>query len=473
MKAPSNLPSLSGLRVLVVGDIMLDRYWSGPARRVSQEAPVPVIDVERTDDRPGGAANVALNVVSLGAECTLVGAVGDDEAGHSLRALLEAAGVRCDLVVVPGWPTITKLRILSQKQQLLRADFEMPLPGEHAGAVVEHFARQAPEAQAVVLQDYDKGAVPDPRQLLAAAVSPVVVDPKGKAFGAYRGASLLKPNASELALAAGPWADATALRARAEAVCRDAGVAAVAVTLGGDGMTVVQESGEHAHLPALPVDVYDVTGAGDTAAAVFGVTAALGMTAIDGARFANAAAGLVVAKSGTATVSGPELARALPSDASGDRGVMTREQLEEAVLGARQDGERIVFTNGCFDILHAGHVAYLDEARRLGDRLIVAVNDDDSVRRLKGEGRPVNPLEQRLRVLAGLESVDWVVSFPDDTPEPLLRALAPDVLAKGGDYRLEEVVGAEIVRAAGGEVRVLALTEDCSTTAILERLQED
>jgi D-beta-D-heptose 7-phosphate kinase/D-beta-D-heptose 1-phosphate adenosyltransferase len=245
----------------------------------------------------------------------------------------------------------------------------------------------------------------------------------------------------------------------------------VVVTRGAAGMTAVTADGEHQHIPALPADVYDVTGAGDTAAAALAVTTSLGWDAIRGAQVANVASGLVVAKAGTAAVTGPELALALARRHRVDRGALRRAQLVDAVAEARAAGERIVFTNGCFDILHAGHVAYLEEARALGDRLVVAVNDDASVARLKGAGRPVNALERRLRVLAGLASVDWVVGFSEDTPEALLELLKPDVLVKGGDYRPSEVVGADRVIANGGEVRVLGLVEDCSTTAIVDQIR--
>jgi D-beta-D-heptose 7-phosphate kinase/D-beta-D-heptose 1-phosphate adenosyltransferase len=245
------------------------------------------------------------------------------------------------------------------------------------------------------------------------------------------------------------------------------------ITRGARGMSVIERSGGVTHLPALPAEVYDVTGAGDTAAAALAVTRSLGWEPPACARVANVASGLAVGKSGTAAVTGPELARALAGGRGSDRGILSQQALLDAVTAARTGGARIVFTNGCFDILHAGHVAYLEEARARGDRLIVAVNDDDSVRRLKGLGRPVNPLERRQRVLAGLASVDWVTSFADDTPEALLAALRPDVLVKGGDYAADGVVGADLVRSYGGSVAVLSLVDDCSTTAIVDRIQSE
>jgi D-beta-D-heptose 7-phosphate kinase/D-beta-D-heptose 1-phosphate adenosyltransferase len=470
------LPSLQDVHIVVVGDLMLDRYWFGEATRVSQEAPVPVVDVDHIEDRPGGAANVALNVVSMGARCTLIGAVGDDEAGRVLEETLNAAGVVCNFLTVPDWPTVLKLRVLSQKQQLLRTDFESSLLPAQVVGLPDKLAAALDGASAVILQDYDKGTLAEPEALLKLANEagvPVVVDPKFKPFARYAGASILKPNRLEFERAVGPWTDDDELLNKAEAVASTHRIEALVITRGGEGNTVVSADGGHMHVPALPVDVFDETGAGDTSAAALGITRALGWPAVDCARIANVASGLVVGKTGTSVVTGPELAAALAADERADGGVMSQSQLGDSVSLARAAGERVVFTNGCFDILHAGHVAYLEEARALGDRLIVAVNDDASVTRLKGVGRPVNPLEQRLRVLAGLAAVDWVVGFSEDTPEQLLERLAPDVLVKGGDYGVDEVVGAEIVRAAGGEVRVLSLVDDCSTTAIVDRIQKN
>lgn len=488
--APATLPSLLGVRVLVVGDLMADRYWYGSANRVSQEAPVPVVDVSRTELQPGGAANTALNVVALGARCTLVGAVGDDEAGRELVQRLTAAGVDCDLVVVPNWSTIVKLRIVSQQQQLLRADFESPFPEQGAAQsgeptlaeqLLERVQQQltAPAAvpvKAMVLQDYDKGVVADPPQFIAAAQAanvPVVVDPKFKPLGVYAGATLLKPNVHEFRRAVGDWRDNDEMVSKAEALVQAHSLGALIITRGDQGMRVISQTGEHANIPARPVDVFDVTGAGDTAAAALAITQGLGWSAAACAEVANAASGIAVTRSGTAAVTGPELSAALSGAHGGDAGILSRNQLIEAVARAKKAGQRVVFTNGCFDILHAGHVSYLGEAAALGDKLVVAVNDDASVTRLKGVGRPLNPLDRRLKVLAGLGAVDWVVGFAEDTPEQLLELLHPDVLVKGGDYGPDTVVGAAIVHAYGGEVAVLSLVDDCSTTAIVERIQGD
>ena len=470
------LPSVAHRRVLVVGDVMLDRYIQGRADRVSQEAPVPVLQVEGSDERLGGAANVAANVASLGAGCILVGAVGDDPSGRAVEQLLAAAGIEADLVRVPGWRTTLKERVVSKHKQLLRMDFEDGLPAVIAAEVERRAIAHLAGADAVIIEDYDKGAVAAPTALIGAAGElsrPVVADPKFKPFATYRGVDLLKPNRREFERALGRWPAAAEVAQAGARLAVDSGLGAIALTRGEEGLTLIELEGEALHLRSVAVDVYDSTGAGDTVAATLGICSALDWPRADAVFAANVAGGLVCAKFGTATVTRTELNRAIDDTAKRDllpeRERVPRRQLANAVARARRHGERIVFTNGCFDILHAGHVGYLKEARELGDRLIVAVNDDESARRLKGDGRPVNPLERRVQVLEGLAAVDWVVPFSEDTPEALLAELRPDVLVKGGDYALPDVVGADLVRGYGGDVRVLSMLENCSTTALLEQ----
>ena len=476
------LPPTVSARILVVGDFMVDRYWFGDTVRVSQEAPVPVVDVADVEDRPGGAANVALNIATLGAQCVFVAAVGRDAAARGVRERLEAAGVECDFVEVPAWQTTLKIRVVSQRQQLLRADVEAPLPESVSEAVQARVAARLPDVDAVILEDYDKGVLAAPEALVecakAAGVT-VLVDPKHKPFTRYAGADVIKPNRREFQRAVGTWRDEAELAAKGEAVLERTGAGALVVTQGSEGLTVVRREGGASHVSGHDVQIYDRTGAGDTVAAALGVGIGLGWDLMEAARMANAAAGLVCAKSGTASVSGAEVNRALakrkanPSLASSvdyEGRVLTSEELLAAVAAARGRGERIVFTNGCFDIVHPGHVGYLEEARRLGDRLIVAVNDDASAERVKGVGRPVNPLRSRMGVLAHLGSVDWVVPFSEDTPERLLAAVRPDVLVKGGDYAEREIVGAGLVREYGGEVRALSRFEGCSTSSIIRRI---
>jgi len=470
------MPRFEQARVLILGDVMLDRYWSGSAARISPEAPVPVVRVEDITDRPGGAGNVALNVAALGADTSLSGFTGDDEMADSLQDMLAGAGVDCEFVRIAAQPTITKLRVISRQQQLLRLDFETPGASLPVAALAQDLDARLQSCDVLVLSDYAKGALADPGPLIAAARAraiPVLVDPKGNDFARYRGASLLTPNLQEFEAVVGASATETELVASGERLMAELELGALLLTRGEHGMTLLRPGEEELHLPARAREVFDVTGAGDTVIGVLAAALAGGASLPDAVTLANIAAGIVVGKLGTAAVSVPELRRAVQQEQGAERGVMSLEQLLVAVADARSHGERVVFTNGCFDIIHAGHVSYLEQARACGDRLIVAVNSDASVRRLKGSGRPINPVERRMAVLAGMEAVDWVVGFTDDTPLALLRALQPDLLVKGGDYQAkEDVVGWEVVEAYGGQVQVLGMLESVSTTAIVNRIQE-
>ena len=471
------MPRFNHTRVLVLGDIMLDRYWEGPTARISPEAPVPVVRVDHITDRPGGAGNVALNIAALGTAARLAGYSGDDEMADSLQDMLTGAGVDCVLTRLSGRATTTKLRVVSRNQQLIRLDFEQPASAPARPALADNLSALLEDCDVLVLSDYAKGALSDPGALVALARSrqiPVLVDPKGGDFGRYRGATLLTPNLQELEAVVGPCPTEAELVSRGEQLMAELELEALLVTRGEHGMTLLRPGQEELHMPARAREVFDVTGAGDTVIAVLAAAVAAGAGLAQGAALANIAAGIVVGKLGTAAVSAPELRRAVQQDQGSGRGVLSLEQLQVAVADARSQGERVVFTNGCFDIIHAGHVAYLEQARKLGERLVVAVNSDDSVRRLKGKGRPINPADRRMAVLAGLESVDWVVSFAADTPCELLRILQPQVLVKGGDYAGKQgVVGWEIVEAYGGEVQVLDFVDDVSTTAIVSRIRQD
>ena len=480
-----SLPNLAQSHVVVVGDVMVDRYWYGAAERVSQEAPVPVVDVDRVEDRPGGAANVALNVAALGARCTLLGVVGDDAAAENLRATLGAAGVACEFVVAQNFATITKVRVISQQQQVLRADFETQVPAEAASdlhyrlASVLGSARTADGigtgVQALVIEDYEKGTIVDAQLLINAARetdAPVIVDPKHKPLSAFAGAAVVKPNEIELQQWLDPMPADADLPAALERLRAKNDIGALVVTRGANGLIVADGAAVPLQVPARQVDVFDVTGAGDTVAATLACAIAGGLAVRPATRLANLAASIAVTRTGTVAVSAPELRALAEREARSDRGLLQLDQLLEFAARARAAGQKIVFTNGCFDILHAGHVSYLQEARGLGDRLVVAINADESVTRLKGVGRPVNALERRAQVLAALSAVDWVVSFDEDTPENLLHALQPQVLVKGGDYTTDGVVGADIVRGYGGEVKVLSLVDNLSTTSIVNRLRD-
>jgi D-beta-D-heptose 7-phosphate kinase/D-beta-D-heptose 1-phosphate adenosyltransferase len=469
------MPPFDQARVLVLGDIMLDRYWEGGTFRISPEAPVPVVKVEQIKDRPGGAGNVALNIAALGAAARLGGYTGDDEMADSLQDMLRGAGVDCAFTRVPHMPTITKLRVISRHQQLIRLDFEEAALASAGLPLDENPAASLVGCGALVLSDYAKGALDDPQPLIAAARAagvPVLVDPKGAEFARYRGATLLTPNLHEFEAVVGSCSSESELVARGEQLMAELELQALLVTRGEHGMTLLRPGEEELHLPARAREVFDVTGAGDTVIAVLAAAVAAGATLPQAVGLANMAASIVVGKLGTAAVSAPELRRAVQQEQGSERGAVTLEQLQVAVADARSQGEKVVFTNGCFDIIHAGHVTYLEQAHKLGDRLIVAVNSDESVRRLKGKGRPINPQDRRMAVLAGLEAVDWVVCFTEDTPEPLLETLRPDILVKGGDYAgKEDVVGWEIVEGYGGEVKVLGVVDNVSTSAIVSQIQ--
>lgn len=469
-----DIPRFDKARILVVGDVMLDRYWHGSTSRISPEAPVAVVRVGNTQDSPGGAGNVALNLAALGSAASLVGLVGDDHNGRELEASLNAAGVLCDFLAVHDKPTITKLRVISRHQQLIRLDFEDPFSAADAARLPERVQALLPAADILVLSDYNKGALADVPSLIAMARKagvPVLVDPKGGDFSIYRGATVLKPNLHEFEAIVGACGSEEQLVEKGRQLLRELELEALLITRGEHGMSLIRDKDPEQHFPARARDVFDVTGAGDTVISVLAASLGAGLPLPESVALANIAAGLVVAKLGTAAISGPELRREVQRDGGSDRGIMTPAQLQLAVADARAHGEKIVFTNGCFDIIHAGHVGYLKEAKKQGDRLIVAINDDASVTRLKGKGRPINSIDRRMAVVSGLESVDWVVSFPEDTPENLLRVVKPDLLIKGGDYGIEGVVGSEFVRSYGGEVRVLAFLDNCSTSAIVNRIQ--
>ncbi|MED5530512.1 MAG: bifunctional D-glycero-beta-D-manno-heptose-7-phosphate kinase/D-glycero-beta-D-manno-heptose 1-phosphate adenylyltransferase HldE [Pseudomonadota bacterium] len=469
------MPQFQHARLLVIGDVMLDRYWHGEASRVSPEAPVPVVKVGNREDRPGGAGNVALNMAALGSAVRLVGIVGNDETGLELLSRLNAAGVYCDFLQSADKPTITKLRVIGQHQQLIRLDFEQQFEAADIIGLQGKVKSLIGDSQVMVLSDYGKGALQETANLTELGRSkdiPIIVDPKGTDFAKYRGATLITPNLSEFEAVVGYSNNEEEFVNKGLRLVKDLNLEAILITRGEHGMTLIRPDSPELHLPARAQEVFDVTGAGDTVISVLAAAMAAGNGLADSTALANLAAGLVVGKLGTAAISGPELRRAVLVELDSGRGVMTAEQLRIAVQDAKAHDEKIVFTNGCFDIVHAGHVGYLAKAKQLGDRLIVAINDDESAHRLKGPGRPINPVERRMAVLAGLEAVDWVVSFSEDTPEPLLEFLQPEVLVKGGDYTMDEVVGGDYVNSYGGEVKVLEFLDDCSTSAIMEKMKE-
>jgi D-beta-D-heptose 7-phosphate kinase/D-beta-D-heptose 1-phosphate adenosyltransferase len=468
--------------VLCVGDLMLDEFVYGEVSRISPEAPAPVIAVQRTDTDVGGAGNAARNVASLGARCIFVGLIGEDEAGRTLRAELAREGrIESVLVCDPGRPTTRKVRFVSEhfSTHMLRADWEMAAPAaaEIEQKLIEAILPLLPRVDIVLLSDYAKGTLTARviRNVIDGARKfgkPVIVDPKSANLAIYRGATLIKPNRKEFAEATRTSIDSDDIADAARDAMQLADCEAILVTQSERGMTLVPRAGEAIHVPAHPVKVRDGSGAGDTVAAALAVVMAAGADWETSLRMANAAAAVTVGKNGTAIVTLAELRRKILPHAY--------LAAEEKVIGAggdidahltewRKQGLRIGFTNGCFDILHPGHVKVLTVARAACDRLVVGLNSDASVKRLKGEGRPVQDEHARAEVLAALEAVDLVAIFDEDTPIGLITQVKPNVLVKGGDYTREQVVGYDVVEAAGGAVMLVDILQGFSTTSLVDR----
>jgi len=470
-------------RLLVVGDVMLDKYIWGEVGRISPEAPVPVVRATRRSEQPGGAANVAMNLAHLGALTTVVGFTGGDEDERLLTDCLRSNGIQPHFVACAGFPTITKQRILGGRQQMLRLDSERL--DERAAAEYERLMETAlgllPGSDALVLSDYAKGALSAEvcQRLIVAARAqgvPVLVDPKNADFFRYRGATTICPNRSELAAATrtvghdSAGHDLNALLDAAEAMVGELGIEFLTVTLGEKGIALLLPEGRLL-ASAVARQVFDVSGAGDTVIAVLALGLVSGLKPATAVELANVAAGIVVGKVGTAPVERHELVAALSPQIAlhaADK-VLSRAELAGRVALWKASGDRVVFTNGCFDLLHIGHIELIEQARRCGDRLIVAINSDESVRALKGPNRPIVGERERARVLAALAAVDAVVVFSEPTPLEVVLALRPDVIVKGGDYHEETIVGAAEVRSWGGEVRIVPVVQGVSTTRLIER----
>ncbi|MGH8191647.1 MAG: D-glycero-beta-D-manno-heptose 1-phosphate adenylyltransferase [Rhodanobacteraceae bacterium] len=466
------------LNVWVVGDIMLDEYATGEVERISPEAPVPVLRVRGVEYRLGGAANVARQVAALGAHVSLAGLVGPDDAGARILKLCDESGIDARAVrKLDDRQTSRKLRALARHQQLVRLDWEhaAPCPSAAARWMIESLER-GPAPNVVILSDYAKGALtPEFLATIAANVAQrgirIVVDPKRPDFTAYRGASVITPNLRELEIAAGRTFDpdhADTIATSAQSLARDAGVEALVVKRGDRGMLVVSPDEPWLAIPARARAIFDTTGAGDTVVAVLATALACGATLGDAAYVANAAAGIVVGKVGTVSAEPGEIIEALSGESS--RKLFERVPLVACVERWRAAGNRIVFTNGCFDLLHVGHLSLLHQAARCGDKLVLAINSDASVQRLKGPGRPVVPQHERAAMLAALTCVDAVTIFDEDTPLDVLQAVRPDVLVKGQDYKVEQVIGRDVVESNGGRVVLVPLLPEKSTTALIERI---
>jgi D-beta-D-heptose 7-phosphate kinase/D-beta-D-heptose 1-phosphate adenosyltransferase len=468
----------SNKRLLVVGDVMLDKYIWGEVGRISPEAPVPVVRATHESHQPGGAANVAMNLARLGAQTRLIGFTGGDENEHLLVESLLTNGIDSQFIVSRGFPTITKLRILGGRQQMLRLDSERlgTRPAEDHNRLVESVRTHIASCHAVVLSDYAKGVLsPEVCQAIIQSARqlgiPVLVDPKSNDFTRYKGATTICPNINELSAATHVDAhDLNPLLDAAEAMVPALDVRYLIATLSEKGIALVQP-GNRFIAPAVARQVFDVSGAGDTVISVLALCLASQLNPATAVELANLAAGIVVGKVGTVPVEKHELLAALAPDIAlhAEDKVLTREELATRVALWKANGEHVVFTNGCFDLLHIGHITLLEQSRRFGDRLIVAINSDASVSALKGPSRPIVGERERARVLAALASVDAVTVFDEPTPLALITATHPDVIVKGGDYSPETVVGATEVMSWGGQVKIVPIVEGYSTTRLIEK----
>jgi len=469
------IPDFHQIKVVVVGDVMLDRYWYGVANRISPEAPVPVVLINDTEERPGGAGNVALNLRSLDCETRLFGMVGKDSQADLLEQQLKKLGVHTYLHQVAGMPTVTKLRVLGRNQQLIRCDFEQGFHHIDPSAFLSDIQSNIVGAHVMLISDYDKGVAKSIRQFIEIGLAqgiPILVDPKSSDFSLYRGVTLLTPNQKEFETVVGVCHDDQTVAERGHKLIEEEGIGALLVTRGSHGMSLIQHGKEAVHLKAHTKEVYDVTGAGDTVIACMAAAIGAQMDFADAAMLANTAAGIAVGRVGAVSVTIPEIRRSLQRRFESDLGVLNEHDLMIAVNDARAHGEEIVMTNGCFDILHAGHITYLEQAKAMGKRLLVAVNDDASVAILKGASRPIVPLDQRMHILAALRVVDWVISFSEETPLRIIKKVMPDVLVKGGNYQAETIVGAQEVLSNGGQVKILDFVKGCSSSNIISRAKE-
>ncbi|MCK5727201.1 MAG: bifunctional D-glycero-beta-D-manno-heptose-7-phosphate kinase/D-glycero-beta-D-manno-heptose 1-phosphate adenylyltransferase HldE [Thiotrichaceae bacterium] len=468
------IPDFSTAKVMVVGDVMLDQYWYGNTQRISPEAPVPVVHVRDNEIRAGGASNVALNISSLGGKPLLLGLTGDDDNADKLEQLLSQQNVDCSFQRSPTHDTCLKLRVIAQHQQMIRLDFEDDFADLDKFDLIEQFKQQLTECDVIILSDYNKGTLSAVAQLIESARKvgkPIIIDPKGTDFEKYRGATLLTPNRHEFEAVVGACENTEVLVEKAEKLRESLDLEALLVTRGEEGMTLCEKGQPAFHLPTYAREVFDVTGAGDTVIGTLATAMAAKCSFADAVALANLAAGNVVRKLGTATTSIVELQQAQHQRNEVGFGQLDEDQLEQVIIEAHQRGEKVIMTNGCFDLMHTGHIAYLEQARALGDRLVVAVNSDDSVRQLKGESRPIHSIDQRMIMLAALQCVDWVVAFSEKTPERLYCRILPDVIVKGGDYTEDQVAGGECVKKQGGDVQILSFVEGQSTSHIIEKIR--
>lgn len=470
-----NLDLLKKAKVLVIGDIILDKYIHGNVDRVSPEAPVPILRPKFEERRLGGAANVASNISALGSKVWLQGVVGKDEAAKEIRSLIKERNIK-GFFITSKFPTISKLRILASRQQLLRVDSEEKFSEEDWANTRNLFSKliSTTKASVLILSDYEKGTLRDIPLLIKQANKKnlyTLVDPKGNNFSKYKGANIITPNYLEFSNAVGGVSDEPDLTLKAKNLITDLKLDALLITRGAEGMTLIEKQEgkiKRSDFSTQAQEVFDVSGAGDTVIASLAASIACGFNLNDSVKISNIAAGVVVGKSGTATPRISELEHFFKADSI----FSTKTQLKRLCKEAREDSLKVVFTNGCFDILHAGHVSYLEAAKELGDKLIVGINNDSSVRKLKGKDRPINPLEERMTLIQALKCVDHVVSFSEETPLKLIEFLKPNILVKGADYSTEEIVGASSVIRDGGEVKTIPLVKGLSSSDKIKKIKQ-
>ncbi len=474
---------LKSARVLTIGDIMLDRYVNGSVERISPEAPIPVLHIDHEKVMLGGSGNVAANIAALGGGGTIISILGDDGAGIEVARLVRGLGnIDFAPATIDGRPTTIKTRFVAGNQQMMRADIEdaSAIDADGENEIIANAKGAIKDHGAIVLSDYGKGALNDKvmQDVIKAAADAkitIIVDPKGRDFSRYRGADIITPNKKELFEATNMAVDSDdEIVAAARSVIKSAGVKHVLATRSADGMTLISAKGNPIHLKAESLDVFDVSGAGDTVVAVLALGLAAGGDIELAARLANVAAGIVVGKTGTATASASELAHAIHNRDMGaaEAKVMSMEEIEIKAAAWRDSGLKVGFTNGCFDLLHPGHISLLGEAKAQCDRLIIGLNSDASVKRLKGETRPIQVEASRAQVLGATSAVDGIVIFSEDTPVELIKAIKPDVLIKGADYKIDEVVGRDIVEAYGGKVYLAEIKQGHSTTETVKKLKK-
>ena len=473
-----NLPDFSNATVLVVGDVMLDQYWYGNTRRISPEAPVPIVHVRDDEMRAGGASNVALNITALGAKAKLLGMTGNDSNAKKLEKLLTKQQVECHFERHDSHDTALKLRIIAQHQQMIRLDFEDDFTELDKSALLSRFEKLLENTDIVIFSDYNKGTLSNVSAMIESAKQhkiPCIVDPKGSDFAKYTGATLITPNWLEFETVVGSCKTETELLEKGEALRQSLQLDALLVTRGEEGMSLIRPKIPLFNLPTYAREVFDVTGAGDTVIGTLAASLAAGSNLDkdleNAVAMANLAAGIVVRKLGTATASVAEIHDALKLEDEIGYGVISEDELEQVIQISHKRGEKIIMTNGCFDLMHTGHIDYLQKARELGDKLVVAVNSDESVKTLKGDSRPINTLANRMTMLAALECVDWVIPFSEETPERLYCRVLPDVIVKGGDYKPDDVVGGDCIKAQGGRVEIIEFVEGQSTTKIIEKIK--